>query len=353
MKKAVIKLIIAVVVAALVLAFLQKLVVPKFVTSIPEGSMVEEYYENAGSNDVIFFGDCEAYEVISPVTLWENYGITSYVRGSAQQLVWLSYYLMEDTLLYEKPKVIVFSVCDMVHDDPDSFVNMSEREAYNRMTIDGMKWSSVKWKAIQTSMTSEERGKSGAWSYIFPLLRYHDRILELGEEDWKYLFNKDKVTDNGYLMQVGVKPFTTDYAPKPDADPIFSDMCYEYLDRITALCEDNGIELVLMKSPAKYPIWQKAYDDQIVSYAEEHGLMYINALENEDTYGLDWTTDTYDAGLHLNVYGVEKVTDYVGNILQKAYNLEDHRNDTDLKKIWEEKCSDYHERKAFLEDQIK
>ena len=83
-------------------------------------------------NDVIFIGDCEVYENISPVTLWQEYGITSYIRGSAQQLIWQSYYLLEETLRYETPKVVVFNVLSMKYNEP-------QNEAYNRMTVDGMK----------------------------------------------------------------------------------------------------------------------------------------------------------------------------------------------------------------------
>ncbi len=344
-------IIIAVTVAAVVavLGFLQLLVTPKYVANQAEGSMIAEYYENAGGNDVIFFGDCEAYEVFSPVTLYENYGITSYVRGSAQQMVWLSYYLLEDTIRYEKPKVVVMSVCDMSHADPDSTDSDSEREAYNRMTIDGMKWSVSKINAINASMTTEERKSSGFWSYVFPLLRFHDRIFELSDEDWKYLLNKELVTDNGYLMQTGIAPFTTDYPVKPLVDYRFSDMCYDYLDRIYDLCRENGIELVLVKSPSKYPVWYDQYEDQMISYAEERGLTYINLLKCEEEYGLDWSHDTYDAGLHLNVYGVEKVTDYIGNILQKEYNLEDHRTDIEMSRKWDPKVIKYNNRKESLE----
>ena len=48
----------------------------------------------------------------------EKYGITSYIRGSAQQLVWQSYYLLEETLKYEKPKVVVFNVLAMKYNEP-------------------------------------------------------------------------------------------------------------------------------------------------------------------------------------------------------------------------------------------
>lgn len=347
-KKAIIIAIVSVLVTGLILAFLQKLVTPKFITDIPEGSMVQEYYDNYGNNDIIFYGDCEAYEVISPVTLWNDYGVTSYIRGSAQQLVWMSYYLMEETLKYEKPKVIVFSVCDMMYATPDSTSDDSNREAYNRMTLDGMRWSSSKWNSIQESMTSEEREKSGTWSYIFPLLRYHDRIFELTREDWTYLLKSQPVTDNGYLMQVGVKPVTGEFHGRPLADYSFGEKCWEYLEKIRKLCEDNGITLVLMKGPSLWPVWYDEYEAQIEGYANEHGLLYINLLEHLDEIGIDWQTDTYDGGMHINVFGVEKVTEYVGKILQEEYNLPDRHSEEDLAVEWIGKTAAYEHRKAAL-----
>ena len=119
-KKKLIPIIAAtVIIAAAILAFVQILVTPKYVETSPEGSMVAEYYDKYGDNDVIFFGDCEAYEVFSPITLWQEYGITSYIRGSSQQLVWMSYYMMEETIKYEKPKVMVFAVNSLMYGSPD------------------------------------------------------------------------------------------------------------------------------------------------------------------------------------------------------------------------------------------
>ena len=74
------------------------------------------------------------------------------------------------------------------------------------MTLDGMHWSKSKWDAINASMTDMEREKGGMMLYLFPLLRYHDRWSQLTGEDFRYLFNRDDLTDNGYLMQVGGEP---------------------------------------------------------------------------------------------------------------------------------------------------
>lgn len=92
------------------LYIVQRLLVPKYQTGIVEGSMVEEYYKDRSDHEVLFVGDCEVYENFSTIELWRKYGITSYIRGSAQQLTWQSYYLLEDALKHETPKVQLINV---------------------------------------------------------------------------------------------------------------------------------------------------------------------------------------------------------------------------------------------------
>ena len=143
-KKRILRYVLTGVILVCGLWFFQKLLMPKYINDIIEGRLIAEYYDNAGGNDVIFVGDCELYENVSPITLWEDYGITSYIRGSSQQLIWQSYYLLEETLRYETPKVVVFNVLSMKYNEP-------QNEAYNRLTLDGMRWSSSKLKAIPAS----------------------------------------------------------------------------------------------------------------------------------------------------------------------------------------------------------
>ncbi len=322
---------------------------PKYMSESPEGALIAEYYDEAYGNDVIFIGDCEVYENFSPITLYEEYGITSYIRGSAQQLIWQSYYLMEETFKYETPKVMIFNVLSMKYDTPESTGNSGHREAYNRMNLDGMRWSSSKWKSISASLTKEEKEWGGKWSYVFPILRYHDRWSQLKSEDFKYIFKRDKVSDNGYLMQVNIKPVTAEHVEKPIADYSFADNCWEYLDAMKELCEKHGTELVLIKAPSLSPVWWDQWDKQIEEYANENGLLYINFLEYQNEIGIDWNTDTYDTGLHLNVYGAEKLSSYFGKILKDNFDLQDRRNDAEISKLWEEKINTYNERKKSLE----
>ncbi len=329
-----------------ILIFLQALLSPKYMETSPEGALIGEYYANAGGNDVVFVGDCEVYENFSPITLYEEYGIPSYIRGSAQQMIWQSYYLMEETLKYETPKVMVFNVLSMKYDTPASTGKASQREAYNRMTLDGMKWSASKWNSIKASMTEEEKERESMFTYLFPFLRYHSRWSQLTKEDFTYLFHKKQISDNGYLMQTGVKPYTDEYAERPLADYRFGENSWYYLDKMTALCKEKGVELVLIKAPSLSPIWWDQWDEQIEAYAEENDLRYYNLLDCQEEIGIDWSTDTYDRGLHLNVKGAEKLSRYFGKILKEDCDLPDRRADQKISAAWEKKCQIYYDRKG-------
>ena len=309
---------------------LQRLLVPKYMTGIVEGAMIAEYYEEEKDHDVIFIGDCEVYENFIPAVLWEEYGIHSFIRGSAQQLIWQSYYLLEETLKYETPEVVVFNILSMKYNTP-------QKEAYNRMTIDGMKWSASKIGSIKASMTKDEQ----FLDYVFPILRYHTRITELNRDDFKYLFHRDKVTFNGYYMRVDVKPAEDVPTGRPLADYTFGETAYEYLDKITALCKEKGVQLVLIKAPSLYPYWYDEWEVQMEEYAKKHNLVYINFLELIEECGLDFSTDTYDAGLHLNLSGAQKASKWFGKFLVENCGLTSRRGDEKLEVLWKDKLAAY------------
>ena len=336
-KKRIFWIFVALVMFFAMLFVFQRLLVPKYMSGVFEGRLIGEYYSADKSHDVIFLGDCEVFDNISPVALWDNFGITSYVRGSAQQLVWHSYYLLEDLLQYETPKVVFYSVSPLKYGEPQS-------EAYNRLTLDGMRMSVPKLRAVNSSMTEVEH----AITYVFPILRFHDRWTELSRDDFSYFFGGyggERVSFNGYMLRADVKPkgFIPPGLPLPGYE--FSEKCYEYLDKMTALCKENDIELILIKMPSLYPHWFDQWDTQMVEFAAENGLTYINAIDLIDDIGLDFETDTYNGGIGLNVFGAEKLSIFLGKYLSDNYDITDHRFDPALNAIWNKKTHAYHDMK--------
>ena len=300
-----------------------------------EGHLLCGYYDTTDTRDVIFIGDCEVYEGFVPATLFEEYGITSYVRGSSQQTVWQSYHILEETLERETPKAVVFNVLALHYGE-------TPLESISRMSLEDMEWSRHKLGAIKASMTDEET----LISYFLPILRYHSRWSELDADDFKQAFDKhDDITHQGYLMQTKIDPVDTsdNRTPDPTLESL-PERAMEYLDKMTALCKEKGVELILVKAPTnsiRY-YWYPEWDAEIVAYAEKNFLAYYSMVGLDEEIGLDWSTDTYDRGLHLNVYGAEKVTSYFGKILAENHGLADHRSDAELSAIWEERITAYY-----------
>ena len=322
------RILIIIVIFILLFLFFTRLLSPKYATSLVEGSMISQYYNESKDHEVVFIGDCEVYANFSPMVMYEEEGIKAYVRGSSQQLIWQSYYILEETLKYEIPKVVVFNVNSMRYSEPVS-------EEYNRLTIDYMKWSKQKVDIINASMTEEE----SIWYYIFPILRYHSRYDKLTEEDFEYLFKRKDSTFNGFLVNKNVKPVENLPVQRKLATYQFEDICYDYLNKITKLCKDNGIELVLIKAPSLYPYWYDEYDEQIRNYAEENDIAFYNLKNNVEEIGIDYSADTYDGGLHLNLNGATKLSKFFAKLLKENYNLTDYRGDS----LYEQKLEDYKE----------
>ncbi len=404
---------ISLVVAVALFLGLQRLVVPKYAGDTPlEGNFTAEYYGEDTQHDVIMVGDCEVYENFDPMVLWKEYGITSYIRGNAQQLVWQSYYLLEDTLRYEKPKMVIYNVQSLTHGEP-------QREEYNRMCLDGMKWSKTKADAIRASMCKGEN----FLDYVFPILRYHSRITDLTKNDVKYFLEPRKITHNGYYMRIDTLPASQSDVADPswllgteeekkaaqsgeneiddpwaeidergedgadaseteeedstdveedsiddpwadiegaeesdgedgsnlvepgadaakssaEGDKEFSAYAMKYLDKMRKLCEKEGIKLLLVKAPSLAPQWYEGQNQQVLDYAEKYGLDYVNFYELLKETGIDYETDSYDGGLHMNYSGARKLSRYLGRYLKRHMKWEDHRDDANLSKVYEEK----------------
>ena len=78
------------------------------------------------------------------------------------------------------------------------------------------------------------------------------------------------------------------------------------------------------------------------TYAEQKGLAYYNFIDAVDEIGIDYATDTYDGGVHLNVYGAEKITDYFGQILKNSHGLGEVSHTSEQVSAWQTRVDAYY-----------
>lgn len=298
------------------------------------------YAQEENTMDAMIFGSSYSYYDVSPLPIWNNYGITTYCFGNPSQRVWTTYYYMEEAFKYQSPKVVFYEM-------GTSYITEAREDGQNRQSLDPLPLSVTKIKAILeiTSRTNETIP-----SYILPGLRYHSRWKELTEED----FSKDEEVSyygRGALMRFGAKPARTKDIKKwmtdTGEDMVFPEENEKYIDMMLELCEKNNAELIFVRFPEVY--WTKNHHDMIADMAEKKGVKYLDFNTFSKEYGLNWKQDTTDRGSHLNVKGSEKVSNYLGQWLKDNYGFEDKRNNPQFAD-WEENAKRF--QKVYEKNEI-
>lgn len=323
-------------------AGLSKLLIPKWVEwdqsdtlySLPEDSL-----------DVLFVGSSSFYVGFSPAVFWQENGINSYVCGSSVQAPQVTYLKVADALKTQKPKVVVLGTLSL-------FTNydVDAHETYVRLGVDPLRLSPEKL-AVAANIAQKSESQS-VISYLFPLLRYHDRWKEITQEDYFATPNHDIERGRSTYMQNKIQKMDHFYgrmertgkAAAPNAESL------AYYQKAIELCLSQGIEVVLVTAPRED--WSTGRYLGVQQLADQYGLTYLdyNFDEMMDAIDLNLDTDFYNEG-HLNIQGAYKFSKHVAGYLQQQYALPDRRGEADLAASWEKDAdSFYWDLRCFQED---
>ena len=161
--------------------------------------------------------------------------------------------------------------------------------------------------------------------------------------DFEKAFESKKFAYKGMDISVDTKAYVKDneYMKKDDSKEKIGEKCYFYLNKIIATCKKNNIELLLIELPSAES-WSYDLSEKTQEFANNKGLDFIDLNLNYKDFGFDWNTDSADGGDHLNVYGAEKVSKYIGKIIQEKYNIPNRKQDLNCS-AWYENSKKYHE----------
>ena len=70
-------------------------------------------------------------------------------------------------------------------------------------------------------------------------------------------------------------------------------------------------------------------------------MAFYNFLNDAQAMGIDYQTDTYDGGLHLNHQGAVKLSRWFADILAEKHGIADHRQDAEIAAVYDEKLRLY------------
>lgn len=262
------------------------------------------YAEPANSIDVAIIGNSDAYSGFSPLELWHNYGITSYVSGEGSQRMSEAINVLNEVMQFHKPKLVILET-DMI------FTKGSRTEE------------------ITETLDYAAQG-------VLPVLRYHDRWKDVSSQE---MFKQPKYRwtsyTKGQFTSNDIIPYEKEeYMIKTDEVKPISFTVRTFLDRFVKICNDNDIQLLFVQIPSATS-WKYEKHNAVQQYADSKGIPFIDFDIDRGQYGIDWKTDTRDNGNHLNTQGARKIAAHLGQYLKEHYDfLEDHRSNTELAKKW-------------------
>ncbi|WP_131820791.1 hypothetical protein [Desulfotruncus arcticus] len=268
--------------------------------------------ESPDSLDVLFLGSSHSYRFISPLELWNDYGIASYNLGTSEQSIPQSYFVLKQALGTQQPKLVVL----------DLYLIRASSYAMSNARIhqinDNIPRTRVWYEAVCSLVPTGDRVQ-----YIFPIVAFHDRWKSLSAQDFAKIKDVKKGSDFNYAIKV------FEHIPLLDFDETQSipEISALYLDKIVELCRENDIELLLSVMP--YPEYtekeQKIYNS-VFALSKEKGLQYLYLLDKFDEIGLDFQKDFSDSN-HVNIAGALKITDYMGRYIRNNYDIPDRSKD--------------------------
>lgn len=295
-----------------------------FVLKVSHRSKIfQGVYEDRGEYDVVLMGSSHMDSSINPNVLWNEYGITSFNYGTGGQPIDVTYYLLKEVLKKHKNPIVVVDLYYL------GLVEQFGQEGYIRYVLDNMKFSINKIEAVVNSTPKEQ------WlSYLFPIIKYHDRWKELEEKDFNYDTSTTYYQKGfGAGREVYGKDTLSDIKETKTAElPLKTQ---EYLYKIIELSQKEGFKLIFTNAPHDYTsttnmgTWHKEpaqMFNRVAEIAKENNIPFINYNNLFDEIGFHFKDNMYNEG-HMNIWGSNKVSTHFGRFLKENYDLEDHRND--------------------------
>ena len=342
MKKTVENIIEVVAVVAVVVALLA--VVSNAVQVEASDEKYNDFYQQSEDFDVLFFGTSRVINAVMPMELWQDYGIVSYNFGGHNNTIPTSYWSMMNALDYTHPKLVVID-CMLVEDD----AKVCDNAEYLHQTFDSVPISRTKIKALmdlcddpELTDVNEVNYYDTRLEYIWDFPKYHSRWSALETEEFEPVYSEEK----GAEARVQVADFSGWQRLPVEAAQIDSTGA-KYLRMMIEECQNRGIDVMLMYLPYPAPESQQMVAAGVAAIAQEYGVDYVNYLDSDV---IDYNTDCYDLGGHLNPSGARKVTTDLGAYIQERYSIPDQRGNEAYGR-WNEDDIDYIIYKAKLIDE--
>lgn len=319
-----------------------------------------EWYEQEpeGTIDVLFFGTSLVYAGITPMVIWEEQGITAINFGMSLDTAMLDYYRLRYALEYQTPKVVVL---DMSAFFEERTADNEQFEAPYRKLVEALPDKKLKMELIQEIVSTNEN--QDYLSYLFPLLRYHERWNEIAENEFEHIYWYQDYFKGALLNYVSVPVYTYPGVSQMLEDNglgyLISGITIEsqeelssepnqnsvsYYEKIVELCAEKDIKVLVITMPRFDGRYSEERAEALSEWCEMNGVEHIDYLKDDlyETLAIDWRTDYYD-NEHMSIWGSVKLSKDIAARMAEIYSLENHKGQAGYEK-WDENWKLFSER---------
>lgn len=292
-------------------------------------SSIDQLY-NTKENliDLVFVGSSHCYHGIYPELLWEEKGIAGFDLAVSAQDRDSAYYQLKELFKTQHPKVVMVDIYGICYEK-----HQVESNVYRNYL--SMKTS---MNSIAHIMTYGEQEKRKELLARWPIV--HTRYRELKEYD--FLSYEPSVIGRGSLITWNTSVVEEDNGVNrcETVQPLNAKN-QEWVQKMIALSEEEDFELVFTLIPWKREDEKQAIINGFKEYIKGQEITFIDFAELTEELNICSETDWADAE-HLNAWGAQKLTRYLGEYLTAEYGLSDRRGEAEYH-LWEEASERYHQ----------
>ena len=301
--------------------------------------------------DVLFAGDSHVFHSFIPQLIFDEKGYSSVVAATSNQSVINSYWVIKEVLVDQKPKVLVMdihSVEDTLRKKDDFFHFTSGVLAIPDLSINKyLCYKDLKESNYGMSDSLTLSDVIGFFQFREDYERNDASFFEL----FSLLFHPAKEFDTfGYYPAPDVTQVDEFVVGSEKNESFTETISYAYLNRIFELCTENGINMILTRTPYSSKTGDIHSYEQIFEWARERNVEVIDYFDLIDEIGFDKDTDFFN-NTHLNYNGAKKVTLHMVGVLNK-YGLVDHRDDKRYS-LWINNSFDYESVERQMKENIR
>lgn len=292
------------------------------------------YNKKDYSEDILITGASGTFVGLSPLRIYETTGLTAYNLGNSVQYPMISYLNVKESLdRGMKPQLVIVNAKSITITD-----SVDDNEPFLRRGMDYKKLTFPKLRVIMeiTGMSEWQN----PFSYIFPIIRYHSRWIEMTlNDDYANAREKEYAYQHGQWPVYKVKEIEDlrDENLKVTEKCELSPEYVKWFKKLAEVCNENGIPVLLVNMPDIR--WTQGEHDTLQELTDSMGdqVEFFDFSMNDaiDKAGLDLKTDFYDDH-HVNARGSLKTTDYLIGYIQDRFGIYESRSTEDLKKQNEE-----------------